>query len=228
MFPRRITIFVTIALGFGSLNPLRDPWLRMLGWGASHVNCSKDFCWNHAGQRKWPGSKVGWLASLVPHSNHGTQGFITSRQDEALRDKFKDMSKMFLCKYSQSQSKPPTYIYTFSGQRMASGGSHGCINCTLWVSFKREGGPKWDPRKGRPQRHTPAHMPLSSLLPSPPQDFGLGGSYWQLQHISEYPSKDGCATDTRNRRSGEIGLNATLAHLTVRLDTSVCSTVKWR
>lgn len=164
MVPTRITVFVTTGLGFGSLNPLRHPWPGKLGWAESHVNCSKDLCPGYAGnlsgldqkQPDWPA----W--PLVPSSNPGSQGLITPRPEEAVRDGLKEMPKYFSTSEGRA-SLSHTYIQALSGQRMGSGGSHRSTNCTLWVRVSRGRGTqseipeRADSMEACPGSHTPRY-----------------------------------------------------------------------
>lgn len=152
------------AHGFGSLNPLRHPWPGKLGWAESHVNCSKDLCPGYAGnlsgldqkEPDWPS----W--SLVPRSNPGSQGLITPRPEEAVRDGLKEMPKYFSTSEGRA-SLSYTYIQALSGQRMGSGGSHRSTNCTLWVRVSRGRGTqseipeRADSMEACPGSHTPRY-----------------------------------------------------------------------
>lgn len=171
MVPPRITGFVTMGLGLGSLEPLRDPWPGKLGWitrkwqpGLLSKPCRPT-------EAAW--ISTGWLASLAfgPHCNPGTQGLIAQRQEEHWEMKPRKCQECFLwVKGRTSLSHPPTSGPS-QDTEWGQVGATGHYLYPLGENFKRERGPKWNPPKGRFHRvmARPTYPPHTPLSPPPAQ-----------------------------------------------------------
>lgn len=123
------------------------------------------------------------------------------------------MPKAFLCRYTlTSLSHPPTSRPSRDIEWDRVGATD---PLTVW-EFQEGGEAKVSSPKGQISwRHIQAHIPTSSSLSSWPQDSRSGGSWWQRPPSSGYPLQARCATNTRDRESGETRLHTTLPHLTM-------------